>query len=73
MKQGSTESVLKIVMDDMEHDEAVAYLYQEGEDAVIVVSRHLPDDVRCSAVNELLSDISVVAPVPTVVSRLRIA
>ena len=64
--------MLKIVMDDME-DEAVAYLYQEGEDAVIVVSRHLPDDVRCSAVNELLSDISVVAQVPTAVSRLRIA
>lgn len=56
--------MLKIVMEDMEHGE-VAALYQDGEDAVILVSRGLCDDVRCEAVNRLLATIRAV-PRPTV-------
>lgn len=48
--------MLKIVMEDMDHGE-VAALYQDGEDAVILVSRDLCDDVRCDAVNRLLATV----------------
>lgn len=61
MKQGSTENVLKIVMDDMQDGE-VAAMYREGEDALILVARGLPDDVRCDAVNRLLATVAVNPP-----------
>ena len=49
-------------MEDLPAGE-VAALYQEGEDAVILVSRALPDDLRCGAVNELLSTVRAKPPV----------
>ena len=62
--------MLKIVMDDMDHGE-VAALFQDGEDAVVMVSRHLSDDVRCDAVNRLLATIRAVpAPVVRAVSSV---
>lgn len=51
-------NVLKIVMEDMEAGE-VAAMYEEGGSAIILVARHLPDDQRCAAVNELLSHVDV--------------
>lgn len=54
--------MLKIIMEDMPKGE-VAALYQEGEDAVIMVSRDYPDDVRCNAVNDLLASIRAQHPV----------
>lgn len=56
--------VLKIVMEDMDQGE-VAALYQDGEDAVILVSRDLSDDVRVCAVNRLLATARAL-PAPTV-------
>ena len=50
--------MLKIVMEDMPGNE-VAALYEEGNDAVVLVSRHLDDDTRCQAINELLARVSV--------------
>lgn len=61
--------MLKIVMEDMQHGE-VAAMYQHGEDAVILVSRALPDDVRCQAVNDLLAGVQAQAPLPFKLSRL---
>ena len=55
--------MLKIIMEDMDHGE-VAAMYQDGEDAVILVSRDLCDDVRCEAVNRLLATVRAV-PKPT--------
>ena len=49
--------MLKIVMEDMQDGE-VAAMYREGEDALILVARHLPDDVRCEAVNRLLATVA---------------
>lgn len=49
-------------MEDMEDGE-VAAMYQVGEDAVIMVSRSYPDDVRCNAVNDLLASIRAQHPV----------
>lgn len=46
--------MLKIVMDDM-RDGEVAVMMQEGENVVVIVSRHMSDDVRCDAVNDLLA------------------
>lgn len=59
--------MLKIVMEELDAGE-VAAMYQEGEHAIIMVSRALPDDVRCGAVNDLLSQIKAQHPValPTV-------
>lgn len=54
--------MLKIVMEDLVVGE-VAAMYQEGEDAVILVSRALPDDIRCAAVNDLLASIKAQHPV----------
>lgn len=50
--------MLKIVMEDMGPGE-VAAMYEEGGDAVIMVARHLPDDQRCEAVNNLLARVNV--------------
>jgi hypothetical protein len=50
--------MLKMVMEDMPADE-VAVLYQEGNDAVILISRDLTDDQRCAAVNKLLNRLNV--------------
>lgn len=50
--------MLKIVMEDMEHGE-IAALFEEGNDAIVFVSRHLDDDTRCDAVNRLLARLSV--------------
>jgi hypothetical protein len=47
-----------MVMEDMPADE-VAVLYQEGNDAVILISRELTDDQRCAAVNKLLNRLNV--------------
>jgi hypothetical protein len=52
--------VLKIVMDDMQEGE-VAAIYQDGEDAVILVATGLPDDQRCEAVNRLLAKLCIKA------------
>ena len=62
--------MLKIVMEDMDHGE-VAAMYQEGEDAVILVARHLCDDVRADTLNRLLATVRVVpAPVVRAVSSV---
>lgn len=53
--------VLKIVMEDMPAGE-VAAMYQDGGDAVVMVSRALPDDVRCRAVNDLLATVEASEP-----------
>jgi hypothetical protein len=50
--------MLKMVMEDMPADE-VALLYQEGNDAVVLIARHLSDDERCAAVNKLLGRLNV--------------
>lgn len=64
--------MLKIVMEDMKPGE-VAAMYQEGDDSLILVSRDLTDDVRASAVNELLMRIKT-APDPALrLRRLHIA
>jgi hypothetical protein len=52
--------VLKIVMEDMQDGE-IAAMYEEGGDAVILVARDLPDDMRCAAVNRLLARVTAVA------------
>lgn len=44
-------------MEDMPVGE-IAAMYQEGEDAVIMISRELDDDTRCDAVNRLLGKIA---------------
>lgn len=49
--------MLKIVMEDMGPGE-IAAMYEEDGDAVIMVARHLPDDLRCDAVNRLLARVS---------------
>lgn len=54
--------MLKIVMEELPKGE-VAAMYQEGEDAVILVSRAYPDDVRCTAVNDLLASVRAQHPV----------
>jgi ribosomal protein L34E len=54
--------VLKIVMEELATGE-IAAMYQEGEDAVIMVSRSHPDDVRCKAVNDLLASVRAHRPV----------
>lgn len=54
--------MLKIVMEDLKAGE-VAAMYQEGEDAVIMVSRNYPDDERCRAVNDLLASVRAQYPV----------
>lgn len=46
-------------MEDMAADE-VAVIYKEGADAIVMVSRHLSDDVRCAAVNRLLQQVSLI-------------
>ena len=56
--------MLKIIMEDMAHGE-VAALYQDGEDAVVMVARDLSDDVRCDAINRLLATVRAV-PAPMV-------
>ena len=57
-------------MEDMDNGE-VAAMYQDGEDAVILVSRRLSDDVRCDAVNRLLATIRAMpAPVVRAVSSV---
>lgn len=63
---------LKIVMEDMPTGE-VAAMYQWGEDAVIMVARHLPDDVRCAAVNDLLAHIKARQIQPAALQRLLVA
>lgn len=50
--------MLKIIMEDMEPGE-IAAMYEEGGDAVILIARHLPDDQRCQAVNNLLARVDV--------------
>lgn len=54
--------MLKIVMEELPKGE-VAAMYQEGEDAIILVSRSLPDDARCQAVNDLLASVRAHEPV----------
>lgn len=61
--------VLKIVMEDLPKGE-VAAMYQEGEDAIILVSRTEPDDARCRAVNDLLASVRAVDPTPSKASLL---
>jgi len=51
-------NVLKIIMEDMEPGE-VAAMYEEDGDAVILIARHLSDDQRCEAVNNLLARVDV--------------
>lgn len=53
--------MLKIVMEDMPAGE-IAAMFQSGQDAVVMVSRGLPDDVRCKAVNDLLAQIVAQEP-----------
>jgi len=60
---------MKIVMEDMQDGE-VAAMYQHGEDAVILLSRALSDDLRCQAVNDLLAGVRAQAPLPFALSRL---
>lgn len=55
--------MLKIVMEDMADGE-IAAMYQEGNDAVILVSRSLDDDTRARAVNRLLRRLTSPAPAP---------
>lgn len=55
--------MLKIVMEDMADGE-IAAMYQEGNDAVILVSRTLDDDTRARAVNRLLGRLTFTAPSP---------
>jgi hypothetical protein len=50
-------------MEDMESGE-VAALYRSGEDAVILVSRDLSDDVRVCAVNRLLAAVRAIPAPP---------
>lgn len=60
---------LKIVMEDMAPSE-IAAMYQCGEDAVIMVSRHLSDDMRCEAVNDLLTHVKARQLEPGILRRL---
>lgn len=53
--------MLKIVMEDLPKGE-VAAMYQEGDDAIVMVSRDYPDDVRCNAVNDLLATLRAKSP-----------
>ena len=53
--------MLKIVMEDMQDGE-VAAMFRQGEDALILVARDLPDDVRCDAVNRLLATVKAEPP-----------
>ena len=52
---------MKIVMEDMQDGE-IAAMFRNGSDAVILVARDLPDDVRCAAVNRLLSKVEANPP-----------
>lgn len=61
--------MLKIIMEDM-NDGEVAAMYQHGQDAVILVSRALPDDVRCEAVNDLLAGVRAEEIRPKSLARL---
>jgi hypothetical protein len=47
--------VLTIVMEDVLEDGELAVMYQEGDDAIILISRHGCDDDRCAAVNRLIA------------------
>lgn len=49
-------------MEDMPVGE-IAAMYQEGNDAVILVSRSLDDDTRARAVNRLLRRLTSPAPI----------
>jgi hypothetical protein len=49
-------------MEDM-LDGEIAAMYEEDGDAVILVARELPDDVRCAAVNRLLARVTAVASI----------
>ena len=60
---------LRIHMEDMAPHE-VAVMYQHGQDAIIMVARDLPDDVRCAAVNDLLGTIQAKEVKPTPLARL---
>lgn len=63
---------LKIVMEDMAPHE-VAMMYQQGEDAIIMISRHLSDDVRCQAVNDLLGRVQAREIRPRALSRVMLS
>ena len=66
--------MLRIVVDDHMTDNEVAAIYQEGEDAVILVRRGLPDDQRVCAMNALLARLKVKAePIVTLVAGSAVA
>ena len=47
--------MLTIAMEDGLEDGELAVMYQEGDDAIILISRHGSDDDRCKAVNRLIA------------------
>ena len=47
--------MLTIAMEDGLEDGELAVMYQEGDDAIILISRHGCDDDRCAAVNRLIA------------------
>jgi hypothetical protein len=64
--------VLRIVMEELEPGE-VAAMYQEGEDALIMVTldRSVPDVERCAAVNRFLGQLKL-QPSPAARPGLRL-
>ena len=53
--------MFRVVMEDLPGD-AVAAIYQEGDDVLILCSRNHTDDERCEALNLLYAQISPPAP-----------